>query len=44
MILAHIFGLPVEEYALPWIGSAGAGMFIVLAAGIRSISLKRRMR
>jgi len=27
MILAHIFGIPVEETLLPWLGSgAGAGV------------------
>ena len=33
IVLAHIFGVPIEEYALPWIGGgAGAGILIVLAS------------
>jgi hypothetical protein len=44
MILAHILGVPVEEYALPWVGGAGTGMFLLLAAGVRSITQKRRTR
>jgi len=42
MLLAHILGVPIEEYALPWVSGAGTGMLLVLAAGIRSIAQKRR--
>lgn len=45
IVLAHILGVPVEEYALPWIGSgAGAGVLMVLASGIRNLTLKRRSK
>jgi hypothetical protein len=45
IVLAHILGMPVEEYALPWIGSGmGAGMLMMLASGIRTLALKRRVR
>jgi cell division protein FtsW (lipid II flippase) len=44
IVLAHILGMPVEEYALPWISGGGAGMLIMLASGIRSLAVKRRMR
>jgi hypothetical protein len=45
IVLAHILGVPVEEYALPWIGSgAGAGMLMVFAAGIRKLTLNRRTK
>jgi hypothetical protein len=43
IVLAHIFGIPVEEFALPWV-SGGAGMMMILAS-IHSISsLKTRRR
>ncbi len=44
ILLAHILGVPLEEYALPWFSGAGTGMFILLVSGIRSLALKRRMR
>lgn len=45
IVFAHILGVPVEEYALPLIGSgAGAGMLMMFAAGIRNLTLKRRIR
>lgn len=44
IVLAHIFGVPVEEYALPWIGGGGAGMLTVLAFTIRNLTLKQRVK
>lgn len=45
IVLAHILGVPVEEYALPWIGGgAGAGVLMVLVSGIRNIALKRKKK
>jgi hypothetical protein len=31
IVLAHILGMPVEEFALPWVG-AGVGAGMLLAA------------
>lgn len=44
MLLAHIFGVPVEEVAIPWVGGAGASVLIALASGIRTILFKQRPR
>lgn len=44
IVLAHILGVPVEEYALPWIGGGGAGVLMMLVSGIRTITLKRRIK
>ena len=44
IVLAHILGVPLEEYTLPWISGAGAGVLIVLASSIRRLTFKRRTR
>lgn len=44
ILFAHILGVPLEEYALPWIGGAGAGMVMLLASGVRALALKRRIK
>jgi hypothetical protein len=41
LVIAHILGVPVEEYALPLLNS-GAGILLVLASRIRRLTLKRR--
>jgi len=43
-MLAHIFGMPLEEYALSWVGGAGASIFIVFASAVCSRLLQRRMK
>ncbi|HET7814705.1 MAG TPA: hypothetical protein VFL13_10070 [Candidatus Baltobacteraceae bacterium] len=43
VMLAHILGVPVEEYVLPWIGGS-AGMFIVVASSIRTFTHKRQVK
>ncbi|HET9343462.1 MAG TPA: hypothetical protein VFO25_11175 [Candidatus Eremiobacteraceae bacterium] len=45
IVFAHIFGMPIEECVLPWVGGgAGAGMLMVLGSGFRRFMLNRRMR
>jgi hypothetical protein len=42
MILAHIFGIPVEEVLLPWAGSsAGAGILLLIGSTIVCRAFKR---
>lgn len=35
ILIAHIFGVPVEELLLPWASSTGLAMLTLLAASIR---------
>lgn len=45
ILIAHVLGVPLEEYALPWIGSgAGAGLLMVLTAELRNLTLRRRIK
>jgi hypothetical protein len=43
MILAHIFGIPLEEVLSSWAGTgAGAGMLLLIASTIVCRALERK--
>lgn len=43
MILAHIWGIPVEETLLPFVGSgAGAGMLLLIGSAFVRRALERK--
>ena len=43
IVLAHIQGVPVEEFLLPWLSGAG-GLMIVLATSVGGLRLIRTRR
>ena len=42
--LAHIQGVPVEEFLIPWLSGGAGGLMIVLATSVGGLRLIRKRR
>ncbi len=44
-MIAHIFGVPIEEMAMPWIagGAAGAALLVLSASTLRLFDVFKRV-